>query len=322
MKPSSWRRYDAAQRAFCTFHSEAYPARANPPTPPYDPAVVAEWVGDMVAHGSSSAATAVAALNKHHVNGGGAPLRDTVAIQQALEGWGRLKPPPVPKKPFTAAMLASVKALIDVTSLKGARDFAMLVVARAGAFRGESELLAATLPLQLVAGGAEVHVHTKTDKSVHATSVRRIPAAGAQGLAPLGALTHYLSLSGHTEGRVFRNVAGGGARARSNTRPVSRSTLANVVKTWAARLGFDPAEFATHSLKHGCVADLKYADVSTAVATRVTGHASVRAYDGYGGAEAQRRALAARRRQTREARATVVSTDAALEAAAWQAADL
>ena len=321
MKPSSWRRYDASQRAYNAFHAEAYPAKGVP-APPYDTVVVAEWVGDMVARGLCSAATAVAALNKHHVNGGGVPLRDSVAIQQALEGWGRLKPLPVAKKPFTAAMLASVRSLIDVTSLKGARDFAMLVVARAGAVRGESELLAATLPLRLVAGGAEVHVHTKTDKSVHATSVRRIPAAGAQGLAPLGELTHYLSLSGHTEGRVFRNVAGGGARARSNTRPVSRSTLSNVVKTWAARLGFDPAEFATHSLKHGCVADLKYADVSTAVATRVTGHASVRAYDGYGGAEAQRRALAARRRQTREARATVVTTDAALEAAAWQAADL
>ena len=80
MKPSSWRRYDASQRAYNAFHAEAYPAKGVP-APPYDTVVVAEWVGDMVARGLCSAATAVAALSKHHVNGGGVPLRDSVAIQ-------------------------------------------------------------------------------------------------------------------------------------------------------------------------------------------------------------------------------------------------
>jgi integrase len=310
--------------SFHDFVAEVFPPTAGEepsvPTPPYDTDVVALWVGDMADRGVCAAATAVAGLNKHHVNAGGAPLREAVAVQQALEGWARLKPPPVPKKPFTAAMLVRVAERADVQSLQGARDFAMLVVARGGAFRGESELLAAQLPLRMVRGGAEVDVHTKTDKNVHTTTSRRIPAAGAAGLAPLTALQHYLELSGHTSGFVFRNVSGGGARARSNLRPVSRSTLSTVVKTWAERLGENPAEYAAHSLKHGCAADLKNADVPTAVATRVTGHASVRTYDGYGGAAAQARALAVRRRLAREERAAAVVTDAQLEAEAWRAA--
>jgi hypothetical protein len=324
VKPRTWRRYDAARASFHDFVAEAFPPEegreAVLPTPPYDTDVVALWVGDMVDRGVCSAATAVAGLSKHHVNAGGAPLRETVGVQQALEGWARLKPPPVPKKPFTAAMLVEVAAHADVQSLKGARDFAMLVVARGGAFRGESELLAAKLPLRMVRGGAEVDVHTKTDKNVHVTTKRRIPATGAAGLAPLTALQRYLALSGHTSGFVFRNVSGGGARARSNSRPVSRSTLSDVVKTWAERLGEDPAKYAAHSLKHGCAADLKNAGVPAAVATRVTGHASLRTYDGYGGAAAQARALAARRRLAREERAAAVVTDAQLEAEAWRAA--
>ena len=320
VKPRTWRRYSAAQTAFGEFIKEAFPARAGVPEPPYDTGAAALWVGDMVARGVLSAATYVAGLSKAHVNAGGAPLRDNPAIQQALSGWARLKPPPVAKKPFTNAMLVAVRDQIDVQSLVGARDFAMLAVARGGAFRAQSELCEAQLPLRFVEGGAEVDVHTKTDKNVHATSVRRIPAAGPGGLSPLATLQHYLVLSGHTTGFVFRNVSGGGVRARSNAHGVSRGTFTNVVKSWAGRLGFDPAEFASHSTKHGCAADLKNANVPTAVATRVTGHASVRSYNGYGGAEAQRRSLAAQRREATEAYARGAAAQATLELEVWTAA--
>jgi hypothetical protein len=279
--------------------------------------LVAEWVGDMVARGVSSAATYVAGLNKLQVNSGGRPLRETVAIQQALEGWKRMKPPPKQKQPFVSSMLARVRDQMDPRALLDARNLAMLVVGHGGAFRGESELLAARLPLRASAGGAEVDVHTKTDVNVHTTTARRIPAAGPPGLVPLEVLQRYLQLSGHTGGFVFRNVVGGGARARSNERPVSRSTLAGVVKQWAEVLGCDPKEFSTHSLRHGCAADVKTANVPTAVGMAVMGHASVGSYAGYGGAEAQRRGEAARRRQHREQAAAVAAEHSMLSAQAW-----
>ena len=321
MKPRTWRRYSAVRRSYHEFVADAFPELPTP-EPPFDTAVVVDWVGDMVARGVRSAATAVAGLNKYHISAGGTPLREHVAVQQALEGWARTKPPPQPKKPLTARMLVAIHAAIDDHTLVGARNFAMLVVGRAGAFRGESELLAAQLPLRLVPGGAKVDVHTKTCKNVHATTTRRIPAAGPFGLSPLAALRHYLGLSGHTTGHVFRNVSGGGARARSNKRGVSRTTLSTVVKFWAEQQGCDPAEFATHSLKHGCAADLKNAGVPAAVGARVTGHAAPSSYAGYGGKEAQCRALAAHRRVHREERAAASAANAALDAEAWLAASL
>jgi hypothetical protein len=271
----------------------------------------------MVARRVSSAATHVAGLNKHHVNGGGRPLRECVAIQQALEGWRRLKAPPKQKLPFVGSMLGDVRDRSDPQSLLESRNLAMLVVAHGGAFRAQSELLVARLPLRMVAGGAEVQVHTKTDANVHATTGRRIPAVGPPGLAPLAVLQRYLRLSGHTDGFVFRNVVGSGAHARSNARPVSRGTLAGVVKHWAGVLGFDATEFSTHSLRHGCAADVKNADVGEDVGMRVMGHASRSAYAGYGGAEARRRGEAAARRQRREHVAAAAVESDTLTVQAW-----
>ena len=319
VKPATWSRYDAAQRSFNEFWAElepALPARE----PPYDEADVGLWLGDLVAREVVSAATMLAGLNKHHVNAGGRPLREAPAIQQALDGWLRIKPRPQPKKPFTLGMLRTVHGRIDTTTLLGARNFAMLVVGRAGAFRGPSELLAAELPLRVVQHGAEVDVHTKTDKHVRATTVRRIPAAGPPGLSPLHALHHYLHMSGHTTGRVFRNVSGGGAHAVSNSRPVSRDTLSKVVKHWAGELGCAEAEFASHSLRHGCADDLNNAEVPPVLARAVTGHASQSAYAGYGGREAARRARAAAKRREREALAQGSVERLRIEEAAWTVA--
>ena len=64
MKPRTWRRYSAAQKAFVEFVLEVYPARTDPPEPPYDTNDAALWVGDMVARGVLSVATYVAGLNK------------------------------------------------------------------------------------------------------------------------------------------------------------------------------------------------------------------------------------------------------------------
>ena len=319
VKPTTWRRYDGAQRSFNEFWAELEPALPVP-EPPCNEADAALWLGNLVARKVASAATMLAGLNKHHVNAGGRPLRETPAIQQALDGWLRIKPPPTPKNPFTLGMLRSVHARIDTTTLLGARNFAMLAVGRAGAFRGPSELLAAQLPLRTVQHGAEVDVHTKTNKHVLATTVRRIPAAGPPGLAPLQALLHYLHMSGHTTGLVFRNVSGGGARAVSNTHPVSRDTLSQVVKHWAGELGWAEAEFASHSLRHGCVDDLNTAEVPPVVAMAVTGHASRRAYEGYGGREAARRARAAAKRRECEALAQASVERLRVEEAAWTVA--
>ena len=310
-----------ARRAFTEFVGVVYPD-APPPTPPYEEEEVEEWVGDMVANGVLGAATNVSGLNKSHERAGGRRLLDNGVIREALAGFQRLRPLPVAKKPFTVSMLGEVAALTDRGTLRGARDLAMLVVAHAGAFRGGPELCAARFPLHPVEGGAQVFVHTKTDKNVHATSARRIPLLGAGGLSPLGVLRQYLRLSGHTTGPLFRNMSGGGARMHSNMNPVSYSTFSALVKHWAGELGFDASEFASHSMRHGCADDLKRAGVPTAVGMAVTNHASTTAYAAYGGAEARRRGAAIQRRGAAEARLAAATALTSQQSAVWSAAAL
>ena len=318
MKPKSWRRYEGSRVKYVDFHRFVWPAEPEP-TPPYDASRVADWVGDLVADGVKTAATAVAGLNKFHVSAGGVSLREHPAVAQALAGWERVKPPPQPKQPFTESMLDEVYAREETSSLRGARDFAMLAVAHGGAFRGESELLAARLPVRHVPDGCVVDVHTKTDRGVWTTSARRIPKGSGGRRTPFGALMHYLALSGHSSGCVFRNISGGGAHARSNARPVSRSSLGDVVKRWAAVLGFDPSKFGTHSMKHGQADDLKAANVPEEVGMRVTNHRSAAVYRGYGSAGRVRQARAAARRRANDESAASRVAATALERDAWAA---
>jgi len=249
VKPGVWRRYDGVRRRFGIFRKEEFNVR--PEVEPFDIEHVVAWLGVRIADKVVSADTEIAALNKFHVRAGGTPLRDDVRIQEALTGWGRTKPLPVKKKPLTGAMIGKSAARWDESSLLGARAAAMLAAGHGGALRGPSELLAMQLPLRVVAQGAEVELQTKTDKHVQHTSVRRIPATA------LVLVRKYLALSGHSDGWLFRSIRGGGAAARSTDKPVSASTLSNVVKACATTLGNNPADFATHSLRHGAADDFK-----------------------------------------------------------------
>lgn len=292
LKGTTWRRYGKSVKALVEF---ATAVSGAPPTgPPFERQLLRDWVGDMVARGVVSAAVYVSAVTKANVRAGGPPLRDDPAIQEALVGWARTRPPVHKKAPLTAAMVAAQAAGSGARTLVELRDTALLAVGRAGAWRGPSELLAAQLPLHRVAGhGAEVEVHTKTDHGRYDVTRRAVPAAAAVGPSPLGALRAYLARSGHTSGYVFRGVAGGAATARSTCRPVSATTLAALVKRTAAAQGFDPSAFATHSLRHGFADDAKRSGVSEADGMAAGGWRSARAYRGYGGEQA--RAIAAGR---------------------------
>ena len=60
-------------------------------------------------------------------------------------------------------------------------------------------------------------------------------------------LLDWLDYAGITEEYVFREVYKGGKTIRTNK--LSGQAVADIVKTYALKAGFNPAEFAGHSLK-------------------------------------------------------------------------
>ena len=91
----------------------------------------------------------------------------------------------------------------------------------------------------------------------------------------------------------------------SNKRPVSQTSLNELVKGSAKRLGFDPRAFGTHSLKHGFADDGKLAGVPNRVLKAAGGWKSDHAFHGYGGEAARQKA----RRLEREERAVQTERD-------------
>jgi integrase len=274
--------------SFIAFHEECFGCLPSPPPFPLPP--VRDWVGDLVERGVVSASNYVAALNKLQTGASAPSLRGDPHIARALKGWARTRPPVVKKNPMGCAMIASLAAEAHAAPLLHARNIAMLAVGCSGAMRGPSELLRARLPLESVPEGAQVRLHTKTDtRHVAQTSIRRIrPVAG--DLRPLELVQTYLHLSGHTEGWLFRSISGGGKFAVSNKRPVSQTSLNELVKSSAKRLGFDPRAFGTHSLKHGFADDGKLAGVPNRVLKAAGGWKSDHAFHGYGGEAARQKA--------------------------------
>jgi integrase len=89
---------------------------------------------------------------------------------------------------------------------------------------------------------------------------------------PVRALQAWLGESGIVDGALFR-----GMDRHGNIRPtrLTERIVSQVVKSCAARAGFDPAEFGGHSLRSGFATSAARAGKSEAAIMRQTRHKSV-----------------------------------------------
>jgi site-specific recombinase XerD len=148
----------------------------------------------------------------------------------------------------TPLVAERVLKMIDVTpdTLIGARDRAILLLGFAGAFR-RSELAALEVrDLDFLSAGLRVTVRrSKGDQEAQGQTVAI--TRGAQA-CPVAALRAWLEISGITTGPVFRPFANGGRMIEA---PLTAHSIGDIVKWYAEKAGFDPAEFSAHSLRSG-----------------------------------------------------------------------
>ena len=91
-------------------------------------------------------------------------------------------------------------------------------------------------------------------------TVRGVPFEKRPQYCPARALLLWLKAAGIESGPVFRAVDRGG-----NARPtLSAQMVARIVKKYAAKAGFDPKDYAGHSLRRGHVTSAKAAGKSNA----------------------------------------------------------
>lgn len=219
---------------------------------PTTPAAVATFLAYEAQAGvkSSTIGRRLAAIGyRHRLAGFVAPqqdigaqvIRDVVAGIRRTNGVRKNR-----KRAADGDMMRDMLQSIVGNEPRAIRDRALLAIGMAGAFR-RSELVALCLSdLEMVPDGIRITIgKSKTDQEG-----RGVEIAIPEGIRikPKQLLVDWINEARFTDGPVFRKLT---PQGRITKRPMSDRGVAIVVKARAEAAGYDPAQFAGHSLRAG-----------------------------------------------------------------------
>jgi integrase len=234
----------------------------------------------LAAHaGTSKASTLsrrVAAIRYAHNLAGLATPTDAEGVRATMRGIRRTHGSArVRKAPAVASkMLGMVATAPD--RLVGLRDRALLLIGFGGALR-RSELVALDVAdIAETETGLLVTIrHSKTDQEGEGAT---IAIARGDVACPVKALRAWLDASGIQAGPIFRPIDKAGTVRSSR---LTDRSVANIVKAYAARAGFDAAKFSGHSLRAGFLTSAAGKGASIFKMIDVSRHKSVDTLRGY-----------------------------------------
>lgn len=206
----------------------------------------------------------------HHEQGRPTPTSE-LAVQQVWAGIRRKRRKDTPRK-VAAARTVDVRAMVSTLNLErliGIRDRAILVVGLSGAFR-RSELVARDVDhFTEDSTGLLVRVGwSKTDQEGMGRPMG-LPFGSDPLTCPVRAYRDWLAASGITEGPVFRPIDRHG---RMGTTRLDGRSVARVVKRTARAAGYNPDDFAGHSLRRGFITSAAEAGAKDRDIMRHSGH--------------------------------------------------
>jgi integrase len=185
----------------------------------------------------------------------------------------------------TGDVVLRMLATLDVDSVIGARDAALLTIGFCGGFR-RSELAGIDIEhVEETADGLSILLpRSKTDQEGLGRTVG-IPYVPGPA-CPVRAWQRWINLAGITSGPAFRSVDRHGnvsARRREDgsLAPLTDKAIALVIKRAAEAAGLDPRLFSGHSLRRGLATDAARGGATEVAIQRVTGHKSVVVLRGY-----------------------------------------
>jgi site-specific recombinase XerD len=218
----------------------------------------------------------VAAIRYAHKLAGLALPTDAEGVKATMRGirrtFGRARNK---KAPAVAAKMHSMVGVVP-DGLAGLRDRALLLLGFAGAFR-RSELVALDVAdIEETETGLLVTIRRgKTDQE---GAGRTIAIPCGDGACPVKALRAWLEAAAIDAGPIFRPIDRGGTVRRSR---LTCRSVANFVKAYAARAGFDASTFSGHSLRSGFLTSAAAKGASIFKMMDQSGHKSVDTLRGY-----------------------------------------
>lgn len=214
----------------------------------------------------------LAAISQLHQQAGFESPTKTWAVKQFLSGLRReIGVAPFRKRPVLVDDLKAILRQIP-DSVLGRRDRTLLLLGFTGAFR-RSELVGLDVEdIEETRHGLMVKIRrSKTDQEGEGRKVG-IPPGAEEATCAVRALAEWRAVAGLTSGPLFRSVNRHGQVLGAR---LSGEGVAIVVKRNVEKLGYDPAQFAGHSLRAGLATSAAAAGKSERAIMNQTGHRSV-----------------------------------------------
>lgn len=185
----------------------------------------------------------------HHLAGFEPPTRDRL-VRDALTGVRRQlarvgMAAPKKKTPITTGTVAAIVRELDVTTLAGQRDAALVCFGLASALRREELARLEVHHLRLVLEGLIVGLPWSKANQLGDDESIPVPFGAVPNTCPVRTLQRWLTAAGIEAGPVYRRVD----RHDHVHGPMSPRAIAEVVKRCAARVGLDPDDIGGHSLR-------------------------------------------------------------------------
>jgi integrase len=168
-------------------------------------------------------------------------------VRGTLRGIARTRgSAPHQKAPALAEEVRAMVDCLDLATLGGLRDRALLTLGFGGAFR-RGELAALTVAdLTELPGGW--HVRVRSSKTDPEGAGQIVPVVRGGTHCPVRAVRAWIDAAGLRDGALLRRLYRGG---RVSERGLTGHSVAAVVRRCAAQAGLDPAQYAGHSLRAG-----------------------------------------------------------------------
>lgn len=265
--PATRRAYQSDFKQF-----EAYCARRDLTAVPATTNTTAAYLAYLATEGlrPSSIQRAAAAIRYAHRLAGHEAPTSAETVKATMRGIRRTVGSATIQK--TAATSDCVRDMLAACpdTLRGKRDRALLALGFAGAFR-RSELQALTVAdLVEKADGYEVVIRTsKTDQTGEGQTIA-IPQGSR--MRPVEMVMAWLKAASIKSGPIFRPINKGG---RVSDQAMTGESIAAVVKQYAKACGYDPANFAGHSLRAGFLTSAAEAGSSVFKMMEVSRHKSI-----------------------------------------------
>jgi site-specific recombinase XerD len=245
---------------------------------PAAPEIISTFLASQATSGvkASTLARRTAAIRYAHALKGVEPPTNSEVVKATMRGIRRTVGTKTEQKAAATSERVALMVSLAPATLGGLRDKALLLLGFSGAFR-RSELVALEVSdLLETAEGYRVTIRrSKTDQegAGHEVAILR-----GSRLRSVEAVKAWLAAAGITEGPLFRPVAKGG---RVLAEALTAESVANIIKVHAKRAGFDPAEFAGHSLRAGFLTSAAEHGASIFKMMEVSRHKSVDVLKGY-----------------------------------------